>query len=119
MSTFDVPSSQQEPDRIGELCDVIAKQRRRHVLYFLRDADEATVSVERLVQHLVGRERERERADDDDNARVEQRLYHVSLPKLVNAGVIEHDRRSGCVRYRPSPQLEQLLEQVSELEERS
>ncbi|AKU09096.1 hypothetical protein ABY42_10635 [Haloferax gibbonsii] len=99
---------------MGELCDVIAKQRRRHVLYFLRDADEATVSVERLVQHLVGRERER--ADDDDNARVEQRLYHVSLPKLVNAGVIEHDRRSGCVRYRPTRLLEQLLEQVSEIE---
>ncbi|RDZ63849.1 hypothetical protein C5B90_12080 [Haloferax sp. Atlit-12N] len=111
MSTFDVPSSQQEPDRIGELCDVIAKQRRRHVLYSLRDADEATVAVERLVQSLVER-------TGDETARVEQRLHHVSLPKLVAAGVIEHDRRSGCVRYRPTRLLEQLLEQVSALEER-
>ncbi|WP_052368103.1 hypothetical protein [Haloferax sp. ATB1] len=112
MSTFDVPSSQQDADRLGELCGVIAKQRRRHVLYCLRDADEATVTVEELVQSLV------ERAGDGDRARIERCLHHVSLPKLVNAGVIEHDRRSGCVRYRPSPQLEQLLEQVSALEPR-
>ncbi|RDZ59388.1 hypothetical protein C5B91_09250 [Haloferax sp. Atlit-10N] len=105
-----MPSSQQESDRLGELCGVIAKERRRHVLYYLRDVDETTVAVDRLVQSLV------ERAGDDDRARVERCLHHVSLPKLVNAGVIEHDRRSGCVRYRPSPQLERLLEQVSELE---
>ncbi len=111
MSTFDVPSSQQEPDRLGVLCEVLANERRRHVLYALRDADEATVAVERLVQSLVER-------TGDETARVELHLHHVSLPKLVNAGVIEHDRRSGCVRYRPSPQLEQLLEQVSALEER-
>ncbi|WP_083864304.1 DUF7344 domain-containing protein [Haloferax prahovense] len=113
MSTFDVPSSQQEPDRVGALCAVLAKERRRHILYALRDADDTAVTVEELVQLLAEQE-----GADDGGERIERCLYHVSLPTLADAGIIEHDRRSGCVRYRPTPLLERLLAQVTALDQR-
>ncbi|AEH35352.1 hypothetical protein Halxa_0713 [Halopiger xanaduensis SH-6] len=49
-------------------------------------------------------------ASGDRRRQIRTELQHVHLPKLEDAGVLEHDPRSETVRYWTQPSLEEWLE---------
>lgn len=67
--------------------DVLGNARRRHVLYALADA-EAPVGVADVVDRLCEFEGTE---TDDQRGRVAMSLYHVHLPKLAAADLVDFD----------------------------
>ncbi|RKD94979.1 hypothetical protein ATJ93_1826 [Halopiger aswanensis] len=49
-------------------------------------------------------------ATGDRRQQIQTELQHIHLPKLEDAGVLEHDPRSETVRYWTQPSLEEWLE---------
>lgn len=80
-----------DPDAV---LDALATDRRRTVVRVLRNADER-VSIEELAQHVVAQERQTppQTLSSDEADRVATRLYHVDLPKLRAAMLVEYDDR--------------------------
>ncbi|WP_158055397.1 DUF7344 domain-containing protein [Halorussus halophilus] len=101
-------SSSEEFDRIGELCAVLADARRRQVLHHLYTSEDETATVEDLADSLVTLD-----CCSSDSDHVSLRLHHVTLPKLDDAGLVEYDPRSNCVRYRETQTLERLPRRIS------
>lgn len=81
-----------DPDAV---LDALATDRRRRILRILRTADDA-VSIGDLAQHVVALERQTppQSLPSDDAERVATRLYHVDLPKLRDAALVEYDDRT-------------------------
>ncbi|QCC60429.1 hypothetical protein NP511_00285 [Natrinema thermotolerans] len=105
--------------------DLLSNRRRRYALYYLNQQSDGVATVAALAQNVVAFERiaaedadrdsarsppdrDADPADERETVRVE--LRHVHLPKLEDAGVLEHDRRSETVRYWGQPSLEEWLE---------
>ncbi|MFB6171118.1 MAG: hypothetical protein ABEJ23_01195 [Haloarculaceae archaeon] len=82
--------------------DLLASDRRRAVLDYLRDRAGATVRTETLVDHLAS-------TGHGQRQSLAVALRHVHLPKFASAGVVEYDQRRGTVRYRRHERLERLL----------
>ncbi|NIC00136.1 GAF domain-containing protein [Halobacterium sp. R2-5] len=80
------------PSRVDEMLNALAKQTRRFVLQYVRDAT-TEVSVDSL-----------ERLLDDDQ--VGPQLYHSHLPKLEATGYVDWDRDAGTVA--PGPQFDEI-----------
>lgn len=98
-------------DPLDALFAVLADGRRRRVLQYLRSADGDAVSTDDLVDGVL------ERGGTTDGREVVQiKFRHATLPRLEEAGYIEHDTRSGAVRYREDPLLERALDLAAELE---
>lgn len=75
-----------------------ASDERGRALSYLREKEGETASFVELVVHLAGEESSR--GDASAVERIAVALYHVHLPRLEEAGVVEYDRRSRTVRYR-------------------
>lgn len=75
---------------------------RREVLRELIAAGNDAVSVDELAAET-----------GSDRATTKVSLYHIHLPKLADAGVIDWDRDSGTVQYQPSEPLENILHNLS------
>ncbi|WP_436345469.1 DUF7344 domain-containing protein [Natronorubrum sp. FCH18a] len=102
---------------VDRLLGILAAQRRRYALYYLREHDVATVDE---LARLVSEELEDASASTDTDDRVDETrlaLRHVDLPKLTAVGIVEYDYRSETVRYRqPSARFATLLESCAEIE---
>ena len=98
----------------------MAEPHRRVVCRYLSARDEGVADFDDLVEHVVRRERARDDVEPEDvepgdrRRQVEIRLYHVHLPMLSDAGVVEFDARSGTVRYRGGGLIDALLCGLSE-----
>ncbi|WP_254524103.1 DUF7344 domain-containing protein [Natrinema caseinilyticum] len=109
--------------------DLLSDNRRRYALYYLNDQPDGVASVEALTENICTLERTTETeapdgtlttgpASDlgpagdprDQQTGIRTELQHVHLPKLEDAGILEHDRRSETVRYWSQPSLEEWLE---------
>ncbi|MFC6726889.1 hypothetical protein ACFQE1_21430 [Halobium palmae] len=84
---------------VDEVLDLLGDERRRRVLYYLRDADRSeSVSVDELVEAVAA-------AESDGGADVEEatlerlkvNLQHVHLPKAAEAEFVRYDREAGEV----------------------
>lgn len=77
---------------LDTVLDVLSDKRRRLVLeYLLRRDDSAT--VEELIDHVVAETRSVDEARSDEfRSRVREKLNHVHLPKMDDAGIVEYDR---------------------------
>ena len=86
--------------------------RRRYVLYYLRDCDQA--QTDDLAIQITAWERDIDIEDAPTKAseRVHAELVQSHLPKLEDYGFVEYDRRSSAVRYTYPPTL---LDDVIEL----
>lgn len=74
-----------------ELFEVLAHARRRRTLAYLRDIDR-TVTVDELAQHVAAAEHGGgETVSSSDRKQVLTSLYHVHLPKLVEAKLVAWD----------------------------
>lgn len=113
----DGTSARTNADEIGELdtdgvddsalnraFDLLRGQELRYVLKKLRATSEEVISGEELVEYLLAHDPD---ADDADRVRVS--LYHRTLPRLADAGVIDFGSRTDTVRYQGSDLVEELL----------
>ena len=91
------------------LFKLLADRRRRHILHCLIDQPDGVAEFTDLVDAVVGHEPE---TDAGDREMVRTSFYHVHLPKLAEAGVIDYDTRSETVRYSQQPLLEECLANV-------
>ena len=91
------------------LFELLADRRRRHILQCLTDQPDGVAEFTDLVDAVVGHESE---TDAGDRETVRTSLYHVHLPKLAEAGVIDYDMRSEAVRYSEQPLLEECLANI-------
>lgn len=94
--------------------DLLADQRRRYALYYLYDSTDGVATVDEIADHVVSLEDQCQ--VDDPQSHVITALQHVHLPKLEDAGVLEHDTRSQTVRYWSQPSLEEWLEHAQHKE---
>lgn len=83
----------------------LAHQRRRCVLYYLRDNEQA--SIDDLASHLTALEQDTPRNEMTPEAikQVKTTLIQIHLPKLDDYGLIDYDRRSETVCYTYPPGL--------------
>lgn len=78
--------------------DLLAAERRRFVVHVLEEAD-APLGVEELVRRVGSLERAcpPDQLDDETIETLRLRLFHVHLPELSAAGVIEYDSDTGTI----------------------
>ncbi|MGQ3413287.1 DUF7344 domain-containing protein [Natrinema sp. LN54] len=102
--------------------ELLSNSRRRYALYYLNDRPDGVATVENLAENVIALERTID-GDEGDTAEpitvadsaagqtgVRTELQHIHLPKLEDAGILEHDQRSETVRYWSQPSLEEWLE---------
>ena len=77
---------------------LLANKRRRYALYYLLGSDTAA-SVEEITEQVAVWETETRPTDipDEFYERVHVSMVHRHLPKLVDAGAVEHDEDSDLV----------------------
>ncbi|MCU4925553.1 hypothetical protein OB905_06070 [Halobacteria archaeon AArc-dxtr1] len=94
---------------LDEVFDVLSEQRRRYALYELWMREPGVATVTELTERVLALEN---RADESEayQRTVRTTLQHSHLPKLEDAGVVEHDARSETVRYWRQPSVEEWLE---------
>jgi hypothetical protein len=95
--------------------DLLSNQRRRYALYYLYEQSDGVATVDELADSIVANEQREAHSDsiegsDERRETIRTELQHAHLPKLADAGMIEHDRRSETVRYWTQPSLEEWLE---------
>lgn len=85
---------------LSEMLEALADERRRYVLYHLREegGSELEEVVEQVAAWTTGRPPDE--LDERTKRKVRSELHHVHLPKLENAGIIGYDRRHGSVSFR-------------------
>lgn len=78
--------------------DLLSSQRRRMILYYLRQTGQ-TVTVNELSRAIAAMENRvpAEELTPQQKKRVYVSLYQTHLPKLAEAGVIDYDRDGGIV----------------------
>ena len=96
--------------RLDELFRILSNRRRRRVLYSLVDSEESVIECSQLVDRLADGPATVGAGGDSSEAAVARDLYHVHLPRLEDAGIVEYDRRQGTVRYDGLPFREEWLE---------
>lgn len=91
-------------DRVFE---ALADQRRRSIVHYLSQQEEASADIEELVS-VAGRVEESD--DEDVHETLAIDLYHRHLPMLADAGIVEFDPLSQDVRYRGHDLVEEVFE---------
>lgn len=86
-----------QPSDATQIFSVLADDRRRRLLAYLRDKDGDVASFADLIDHLLVREADSADALDADGVAIS--LHHVHLPKLADADLVEYDTQSRTVRY--------------------
>ncbi|WP_121740832.1 DUF7344 domain-containing protein [Natronorubrum halophilum] len=106
--------------------DLLSTRRRRYALYYLHEQPDGVATIEEIADAIVAfqhgdsdtepqmanleTETEAEADSEEQRRQVHMELQHTHLPKLEDAGVLEHDQRSETVRYWGQPSLEEWLE---------
>lgn len=102
----DADAGTESSDRLDRAFDVLADERRRHVVrYLLRNGRRCT--LRELFEYHCDR-------TDHEPDRFELALRHTHVPELEAAGLVEHDRHSSTLRYRVDPSMEDLLAVATE-----
>lgn len=95
--------------------DLLSNGRRRHLLSYLVNRPDETVPIDGVIDRIMRDERP-DLGPVPHRERVEVDLHHVHLPKLADAGVIEHDPVAETVRYDGPEALATLLAVTDEVE---
>lgn len=100
--------------RLDACLRLVADRRRRGVIQQLRAESTGESTVDELTDRLFTGEPISRNGGRTERERLEVELAHTHLPKLADFGVVEYDRRSGAVRYRPDEQIEAVLDALPE-----
>ncbi len=107
------PRTVADPPSLDLVFDLLSNQRRRYILYYLNDQQDAAVTVSELVDVVAEHEHRPDGSvsdPDEERDRIKMDIQHVHLPKLEDAGLIEHDQRSETVRYWTQPSVQEWVE---------
>lgn len=102
------------------VCDLLANQRRQYVLACLLDHRQA-IAMTDLTDDVAIRENERPLTEIPKEAvqTIATSLYHVHIPKLVDAGAVEYDQERDLVRVSETTDLvERVLSLAADGEEK-
>jgi len=88
---------------VGDQCDLLTSDRRRHILRYLISYAEDPVRTDDLVTYL------RDIEHTADTRHIRHVVHHIHLPKLSQKGIITYDADEGRIEYRPHEGLENLL----------
>ncbi|MFC7168642.1 DUF7344 domain-containing protein [Halobium salinum] len=82
-----------------EVFDVLSNERRRYLLYYLKQSDDEVVELSDISSQLAAWEQETtpEYIDYADRKNVHTALYQFHLPKMAEAGFLDYDKRSGRI----------------------
>lgn len=94
--------------RIDTLLILLANHYCRAILSHFRDSSADVTSVTDLADEISDQ-------DHEEAQEVAIRLHHSALPQLADVGVVDYDARSNTIRYRGHPELERLLDSITEL----
>lgn len=99
---------------IKAILEMLANERRRCIIYYLREHESAVVDT--LIDHVRTHERGGKPVSPDPSRRERLRveLLHTHLPKLENAGVIEFERTGEYVEYAATSETFELFVQLAE-----
>ena len=86
--------------------DVLADERRRHVLYYLLEEAGGTATADEIADHLLVIEAA---TVADDRETILADLHHRHLPKLEACGLVDRESGSGAIDYRGDPLVEECL----------
>jgi hypothetical protein len=91
-------SSNQDTFSQDQVFDVLSSARRRYVIYYLRERNEA-VALTELARQVAAWEYDTDPEDltDQQEKRVYVSLYQTHVPKLAEFGIVEHDEDRGVV----------------------
>lgn len=96
----------------------LSHPRRRCVLYYLRECDQA--EAEDLALAVIAWEQgiPKENISTEDRKDVQAELRHIHLPKLEDYRLVEYDSRSGTVSYSYPPEiLDDIIDFAMKVEE--
>ncbi|RKD97551.1 DUF7344 domain-containing protein [Halopiger aswanensis] len=91
--------------RIDELLTALADARRRYVLYYLRDERRASLTETARQVAAWDSDRSPTAVRDETLEDIEIQLYHIHLPMLEEADILEYDDRSEQLVFRDPPSL--------------
>ena len=97
---------------LEDCLQLIADRCRRRVIQQLRRETTGKTTIDDLVDRMYSGELKFDGNRCMDREQLAIHLYHTSLPKLEDHGVVEHDRRSGTVRYQSNDQVEAVLDSL-------
>jgi hypothetical protein len=88
--------------------EIIRNERRRLVLQFLDDTEEAEVTLSDLAEHIAAIENDTtvQALSAQQRKRVYVGLYQCHLPKMADSGIVEFNKNRGIIR--PGPNIEEL-----------
>lgn len=94
--------------------EALVDRRRRYVLFSLLDTSDGVAELDDLAEQVRRWERAADGADPEAHRdRVLASLYHVDVPRLADAGLVEFDPRSKTVRYRGDEDQERVLQLIT------
>lgn len=97
--------------------EVLSKRRRRYALFYLMNTSDSVVELEDLADQIEAWERDAdEEVPEDHRKRLRAELYHIDLPRLADAGILEFDPRSRMVRYRGDDAYEAALKLLATMD---
>jgi len=94
---------------LDQLFEVLQNQRRRYVLNYLREHEEAT-TLSDLSEQIAAWENDKEvrRISSSERKRVYVALYQCHLPKMDDMGVVEFEKARGTIE--PGEHIERCYE---------
>ena len=99
---------------LDELYHTLAHQRRRFVLFCLSMHDKSCTLAD-IASEVASQEQDIPITDipSEEVERVHLSLYHVHVPKLAEANLVEYDRETGMIEA--TPRFEPLKQHVGQL----
>jgi len=100
-------------DRVTAIYDCLARARRRCILRCLNDA-EKPLALADLAAEVANRESQRSDVDPETVKDVYLSLYHVHIPKLADADLVQYDKDRRTVGLSEYPDILQDSETSSD-----
>lgn len=110
-----VAETDDEPARlpVDRVFELLKNQRRREVLRYLETAEEETVTLSDLAEHIAAIENDTtvQAISSSERKRVYVGLYQCHLPKMDDMNVVAFDQNRGTISLGPNAdQLEEFLD---------
>ena len=100
---------------LDDTLNLLSNEYRRNIMYHMKEAEENNFTYDDITKALVENNYVSEKQAD----RFQVQMSHVHLPKMEESGLVEQDEASGTVRYLPSEDVENLLEDIKKYDEHS
>lgn len=100
---------------LDDTLQLLSNEYRRNIMYHMKESEEDNFNYGDITGALV----EDGYVSEEEEERFGVQMAHVHLPKMEESGLIEQDEEKGTVRYIPSEDVENLLEDVKKYDEHS